>query len=860
MTADIQTDMNLSDKAVFDRAVAGKVQRHSDETCRLIDRLFIILMLLQWAAGIVAALVISPRTWIGAAGQTHPHVFLAIFGGGILCSLPVALAIFRPGKVSTRMVIACSQVLFSSLLIHLTGGRIETHFHVFGSLAILAAYRDWRVLIVATVIVAVDHFARGVWWPESVFGVAAASQWRWLEHAGWVVFEDVFLLLIIRQNLSKLHELAENTTRVELTAQQLRESAEQVRKLSLVASKAKYGVIIADPKGRIEWVNQGFMQMTGYCSEEVCGKHLESLLEGPHVDPETIKTIRRRMDHRQGVSLEFPNCTKHDVEYWMSLEIDPVFSDDKKLTNFIATQTNISERKAYESELRRAKDESESANRAKTQFLANMSHEIRTPLNGILGFTELLRRTGGETTDTERQEYLEAIGGSGRHLATLINDILDISKIESGFMQVERLPCSPHALISEISSVLRVAAREKDINLDYRWESGIPEFIYSDPHRIKQLLLNLIGNAIKFTEQGTVLVVASLEKKNGADMLRLEVRDTGIGIPQEKFDSIFAPFTQADSSVTRRYGGTGLGLSISKSIAEALGGQLSVTSDIGRGSVFTVVIAAGDLSDVPIHEKPLEDLVGDLRRQEFLGHDLEGLKILLVEDGDTNRKLIRATLARAGADVVTAENGKIALQLAAHKKFDLALMDMQMPVMDGYTATRILRERGFAGPVVALTAHAMQGDRQKCEAAGCSGYLSKPIDMDELIQAVLLATNHKPRRSHPTETNGSGQATAVPREVRSLLPTDDPEIRAIVVEFVDSLNSGIEKMDAAKSMHDYDELARLAHWLKGAGGTVGFDCFTEPARQLEKFASDKKDSEIGSTLEHLRSLEQVLVV
>ena len=860
----IGTKVDLSNQAAFDHAVAEKVQSHTDEMCRSTDRLFIFLMLFQWIAGIVSAVVISPRTWIGAAGQVHPHVYLAIFGGGILCSLPVALAIFRPGRVSTRMVIACSQVLFSSLLIHLTGGRIETHFHVFGSLAILAAYRDFRVLMIATLIVAVDHFVRGVWWPQSVFGVIAAGQWRWLEHTAWVVFEDVFLFLIIRQNLSQLHELAENTTQVELTAQQLRESAEQVRKLSLVASKAKYGVIIADPQGCIEWVNRGFIQMTGYATEDVCGKHLETLLEGPHVEPETIKTIRRRMDHRRGISLEFPSCTKHGVEYWMSLEIDPVFDDNKELTNFIATQTNISDRKAYEAELQQAKEDSESANRAKSQFLANMSHEIRTPLNGILGFTELLRRTENEVSGKERQEYLEAISSSGRHLAALINDILDISKIESGFLQVERVPCSPHHLISEIVSVFRVAAQEKEINLEYRWESGIPEIIYSDPHRIKQLLLNLIGNAIKFTEQGAVLVVASLEEDDGAKMLRLEVRDTGIGIPPEKLNAVFAPFAQADASMTRKYGGTGLGLSISKNIAEALGGKLSVTSEFGRGSVFAATIAAGDLSDVTILDKPPADVVGDIMSQEASGDQLSGLKILLVEDGDSNRKLIRVTLARTGADMVTAENGKIALQLANQGEFDLVLMDMQMPVMDGYTATRILRERGFEGPIVALTAHAMKGDRERCELAGCSGYLSKPIDMDDLIQTVSRATHRKPRRVDTVETTGAPRSAAasviIPREVRSMLPTDDPEIREIVAEFAESLSSGIDRMGVANDEGDYEELLRLAHWLKGAGGTVGFDCFTEPAGQLEKYAAERKDGEINSTLAQLRALEEVLVV
>jgi PAS domain S-box-containing protein len=856
--------MTLSDQAEFDQSVEEKVRRHADATYRRTDRLFTFLMPLQWVGGIVAAVVIAPRTWIGAQSQVHPHILFAVFGGAILCSLPMALAWLQPGKLSTRMVIACAQVMFSSLLIHLTGGRIETHFHVFGSLAFLAAYRDWRVLIPATAIVAVDHLVRGVWWPETVFGIAAAGDWRWLEHAGWVIFEDVFLIFCIRQSVSEMHDLARNTTRAERTAEELSESAQQIRKLSLVASHARYGVIICDREGRAEWINASFTEMTGYATVDVVGMDPWTILQGARTNAETAAHIRKQLANRQSASAEILHYTKDGREFWASLRIEPVCNQAGEVTNFISTQTNISERKARESELRRAKDESESANRAKSQFLANMSHEIRTPLNGILGFTELLRRTGEQISAEERQDYLLSISSSGRHLLTLINDILDISKIEAGHLHVERMPCSPHQMIAEVVSVLRVNAEEKGITLDYRWESPVPETIQTDPQRLKQLLINLVGNAIKFTEQGSVLVVASLETGGEEAFLRLEVRDTGMGIPKDKLDLIFQPFAQADSSVTRRHGGTGLGLAISRRIAAALGGELSVTSDVGRGSVFWVTVAAGNLGGVTILEKPPERIMGDVTHQDTVDTNLSGLNILLVEDGDTNRKLIRVTLTRSGANVATAENGKIALQLAAGEPFDLILMDMQMPVMDGYTATRILRDRGFTQPIIALTAHAMIGDREKCEAAGCSGYLSKPINMDELVRTVLAATGHGKARAHRLASAISQVAVPfaapLPREVRSSLPTSDPEIRAIVSEFVEKLSVSIEKMDAACCKADYDELGKLAHWLKGAGGTVGFDCFTEPAKQLEKFAKEKETTKIGDTLQRLRSLEEVLVV
>ena len=374
--------------------------------------------------------------------------------------------------------------------------------------------------------------------------------------------------------------------------------------------------------------------------------------------------------------------------------------------------------------------------------------------------------------------------------------------------------------------------------------------------------MNLLGNAIKFTEQGSVIVVASLSENREAKLLQIEIRDTGIGIPSDKLDIIFEPFTQADSTVTRKHGGTGLGLAISRRIVEALGGHLHVSSDVGRGSAFVATIATGDLSTVPILEKPPDESIGDVIHQDSATCSLDGMKILLVEDGDTNRKLLRVTLSRSGASVATAENGKIAVHLATEQAFDVVLMDMQMPIMDGYTATRILRDRGFKKPIIALTAHAMKGDREKCEEAGCSGYLTKPVNLDSLVRTVRQATNTigaVTANIRPNEFVATVSNIPSPGNIRSSLPVDDPEIGEIVREFIGKLSDGIEEMDAACAKHEYIELAKLAHWLKGAGGTVGFDCFTEPAQQLEKFAKARDDAGIGGILQHLRSLHEVIV-
>jgi signal transduction histidine kinase/ActR/RegA family two-component response regulator len=409
-------------------------------------------------------------------------------------------------------------------------------------------------------------------------------------------------------------------------------------------------------------------------------------------------------------------------------------------------QLNESLRRASDSELaierdklQRAKEEAESASRAKSQFLANISHEIRTPLNAILGFAEILV-ADDDGSHAQRTDYLQTINSSGKHLLTLVNDLLDLAKIEAKQVQVERIPCSPHQILAEVTSTLRVRARERGITLEYRWSGDIPEQVETDPHRLKQLLMNLVGNAIKFTQHGSVTIEASSESNDGDGLLKFIVTDTGIGIAADKLKTIFDPFVQADSSVTRRFGGTGLGLAISRSIAEALGGNLTVTSEVGVGSGFTATIATRSLHPKQAAESASDKPAGSVVSKGAMGNDLTGVDVLVVDDGATNRKLVSLLLERRGARVLMAENGEIALQKANDHKFDLILMDMQMPVMDGYSATSALRHRGFSRPIVALTAHAMKGDREKCEQAGCSDYLSKPIEGDALIAKVAQLT------------------------------------------------------------------------------------------------------------------------
>jgi signal transduction histidine kinase/ActR/RegA family two-component response regulator len=426
------------------------------------------------------------------------------------------------------------------------------------------------------------------------------------------------------------------------------------------------------------------------------------------------------------------------------------------------TTRKVDELTAQSTQLKQARHVAESANRAKSEFLANMSHEVRTPLNGILGYTELLIRGADEGDENQRLDFLQTIRTSGRHLLQLINDVLDISKIEAGQFRVEKIACSPDQILAEVIAVMRVAAKEKGIALDYRWESRVPETIQTDPHRVKQLLMNLVNNAIKFTERGGVTVLACLDDEDGGPKLRFEVHDTGIGIQADKLDAIFEPFVQSDASVTRKFGGTGLGLTICRRVAESLAGELSVHSVVGQGSVFTATIATGDLLGVRMYDKPTPTAAAEVPQNPSQRTSLDGVNVLVVDDIETNRRLVNMFLTRAGAKVVTAENGAIAVEAVEKGHFGVVLMDMQMPVMDGYTATTLIREKGYQSPIIALTAHAMRGDREKCELAGCSGFIAKPVNMDELITAVKVAAGVSTTGDKSSSAGRNGDEATLP--------------------------------------------------------------------------------------------------
>ena len=389
----------------------------------------------------------------------------------------------------------------------------------------------------------------------------------------------------------------------------------------------------------------------------------------------------------------------------------------------------------------------ESANRAKTNFLANMSHEIRTPMTAILGYANLI----AESTDSGSvsSTYADTILRNGEHLLSVINDILDLSKIEAQKLSVERIDTDLPQVLADAMSLMRVRSEEQGIGLDLIYESEVPTQIEMDPIRLRQILLNLIGNAIKFTKKGKVSIHVRVNQVSPKESeLSIQVKDTGIGMTPDQVDGLFRPFAQADDSTARKFGGTGLGLTISKRLAELLGGVLRVESEYGKGSVFTVCMNVAVSNGVewtkPSHEVPTDTVK---KSSNVDPNALKGLRILLAEDGPDNQRLISVVLKKVGAQIDIAENGKIAVDrimqsLEDGTPYDLVLMDMQMPELDGYSATLQLRDRGVSLPILALTAHAMTSDRDRCLAAGCNGYATKPINRNVLVETCLEMVHH----------------------------------------------------------------------------------------------------------------------
>jgi PAS domain S-box-containing protein len=777
------------------------------------DRLFACLMAVQWLAGIAAALWISPRTWTGAMSEVHIHVYAAFLLGGAISALPILLVLVRPGATYTRHFIAAGQMLTSALLIHLSGGRIETHFHVFGSLAFLAFYRDWRVLTTASVVIAADHLLRGMFWPQSVYGVLSATPWRALEHAGWVIFEDCVLFVSIRHSLGQMLDAADKQARLELShetvereirdrTRELRSSEERFRSLS---SASPIGIFETDEQGRCVYTNPRWQEISGLTFDQSLGDGWSQVLL-PEDRGEIIAAWRDATASHEPFHGEFRLRSPDGTVRWASCHSAALRRDDGSTTGFVGTIEDISFQKQAEAELVRAREAALETARIKSEFLANMSHEIRTPLNGVIGMTDLALDT--ELTP-EQREYLETVKTSADGLLAVIGDILDFSKIEAGKLELDPIECSLRDSLDGTLKTLALRADKKGLELVCRVLPEVPDALVVDVVRLRQILLNLIGNAIKFTAEGEVVVTVRTESSTtDTAILHVCVSDTGIGIPRDKQASIFDAFTQADTSTTRHFGGTGLGLAISARLVEMMSGRIWVESEPGEGSDFHFTARVAVAADNPAPANGA-------------GIDLRGLRVLVVDDNATNRRVLVEMLSQWEMLPSVAEDGLDALaQMASAKEagasYALVILDGHMPEMTGLEVARRIRETPeLAGPtIMMLTSGAQLGDAAKCRELGVAGHLVKPVAQADLIEAIRHALarssagSRSPARTitpavapRPVEPKGDERKPTL----RILLAEDNPVNQLVVVRILEKegykvvvAENGIKAVEAAE--------------------------------------------------------------
>lgn len=634
------------------------------------------------------------------------------------------------------------------------------------------------------------------------------------------------------------------------------EAEDWLQRLSLVMSLSPNSILITDLEGNIEYANEEFSRVSGYQNGELIGKN-PRILQSGQTPSTTYDDMWKKLRAGRPWEGEFINKRRDGTVYIEFARISPIGHPHGQITNYVAIEEDITEKKRIAEELENyhqhleelvtvrtaelaaAKEVAESANRAKSAFLANMSHEIRTPLTAIIGFGESLLESGSSMA--ERIEAISIILRNGRHLQSLLNDILDLSKIEAGQLIVERIPMSLLELFSEIESSHYAQARTKGLEFSVDYLLPLPRTILTDPTRLRQILFNLCGNAVKFTEQGKIRVAVSCDREH--QKLVASVFDTGPGLTQAQCDRLFKPFSQGDVSITRRHGGTGLGLNISRYLAKRLGGEVTVESSYGHGSLFVATVDTGPLDDVEWVEDREQWVIGNMgthtdREQSLRPARLKG-SVLLAEDTPDNQRLISFYLHRAGVAVEVVATGEKAVEKALVGNFDLILMDMQMPVMDGLSATALLRQTGFGRPIVALTANASTEDRTRCLNAGCTAFLAKPVDWNQfytVLSTYLLSAD--------------SESSVTP--VTDLMATDT-EYQEMAAHFRKGLPDRLTELSNAGNEARWEDVRRLAHQLKGVAASFGMPEVTRIAGDLEFQATRSATQEVFSLLADLHS-------
>ncbi|MCB9471447.1 MAG: response regulator [Candidatus Obscuribacterales bacterium] len=745
-------------------------ERRKDELCKSTDRLFTTLILLEWLAMIIVSIIVSPLAWEGRNSYIHPHILVAIFLGGLIVLPVVYFYITTPGKPITRHVIAFSQTLISALLIHLTGGRIETHFHIFGSLAFLAFYRDWRVFITAVTVVTLDHMIRGIFIPESVYGVFTASPWRTVEHAGWVLFESFFLVKVCRQNEREMMTLASQQDELETTNDRIQELAEKRAKelarsqslLAAIVNNSFDAIVGINREYKITSWNRGAESLYGYNPEDINEK-LVTILIPEDLQADFYKRIDRVFEGESMSDIETLRLKADGTVIDVALTVSPIKNSEDEIIGCSLIERDITNRKELEKRI--------------SEFYSTVSHELRTPLTSIRGALSIIDDEIVELDSEEAREMVQLARSSSERLVRLINDILDLRKIEAGKLELHLEKTDACKLLKNGIETMRGMAQKAEVTISTN--VSLNAEVEVDPDRMIQVLSNLISNAIKYSPPNGMILVSVDSLENGR--VRFSVTDEGEGIAPENLDKLFGKFQQIDSSDTRPKEGTGLGLAICKAIVEQHNGTIGVHSRPGIGSTFWFELA---------YEKEWSDQTGNKDDNDTGPGDGNGNgngnntgdtdMILLIEDDLNLAQLLKLCLKKRGFVSRHVTNIAEATRYLKTGRPAVIISDVMLPDGNGIDYLETIKSKPELAkiPVIIISGR----DKEEFEFAHpfIYSWFHKPFELDDLTDAVTALLNGK-RKVLVIEDDD---------ETRAVITTQlSKKINAVCLEAADGKNA-----------------------------------------------------------------------